>query len=76
MTEQEYSEAAREATDAAGKNDGCWNTRFVGELYKRNLRLVPIRQQKLELGYYVQAPVPVEHELPTWTWAVIVPIEQ
>lgn len=75
MSEQEYNKAVDQACQEAGGNDGYWNTRFIVELANKGLRLVPISDPVFESTYYMQAPNPVEHELPTWSAAKIVPLQ-
>lgn len=63
LEEYAYHDAVDELVQAAGYNDGSWNMRFLVELDKRGLRLMPGQARYL---YYVYAPDPVANEAPTW----------
>lgn len=72
MNHQEFNKAINEAIALAGDNDGNWNLRFIIELNRRGLVLLPA--EKVDpLIDHLFAPNPVSNELPTWNKAVIIP---
>lgn len=70
MNEQEYN-AALDKTHIPSGYD-TWNQRYLEALKANGLQLVPWMDEPP--GFYMEAPLPVPHQSPSWGRSVIVPL--
>jgi hypothetical protein len=68
MTEQEYNQALDQTHISGGEQ---WNQRYLEALAACGLQLVPWGQD--DPGYYIEAPLPMPNQSPSWGRSLIVP---
>lgn len=78
VSEQEYNKAVKAAVEGTGPSEADtsgrnWNTRFLANLASHGLKLKYYREGQ-GCGYYVEAPLPVPDQMPSWSRCLIVPL--
>jgi hypothetical protein len=73
VTEQEYHQALEQTHIQSGEG---WNQRYLEALWICGLELVPWRDDDERRLYYLEAPLPVPNQSPSWGRSLIVPINQ
>lgn len=70
MTEQQYNEALSHTHIPSGPD---WNERYLTALEENGLQLVPWTSDEFPSSYYLEAPLPVPNQEPSWGRSMIMP---